>query len=101
MTSSSAHCAVTATTRPVSRPPLCLQNQNIMSRTNQCSIQEDEILAEEVRQYSCLYDKSNSEYKDAIKKRTRGLKLTKTGKGHQAVPAMIRKCFLVGTAERG
>ena len=40
-----------------------------MSRTNQCGIQEDEILAEEVRQYPCLYDKSNSEYKDAIRKK--------------------------------
>ena len=73
MTSSSAHCAVTATTRPVSalqaRVPLCLQNQNITGRTNQCSIQEDEILAKEVRQYPCLYDKSNSEYKDAIRKK--------------------------------
>ena len=71
-----------------------------MGRTNQFSIQEDEILAE-VKQYPCLYDKSNSEYKDAIRKRTHGLKLTKTEKGHQAVPAMIGKCFLVGTAERG
>ena len=28
------------------------------------NIQEDEILAEEVRKYPCLYDKSNSGYKE-------------------------------------
>ena len=83
------------------RPPLCLQNQNIMGKTNQRNIQKDEDLAEEVRQYSCLYDKSNSEYKDAPRKKLHGLKLTKTGKGHQVFPAMFGKCFLVGTAKRG
>ena len=30
-----------------------------MSRTNTCNIQEDEILAEEVQKYLCLYDKSD------------------------------------------
>ena len=43
-----------------------------MGKTNQCRIQEDEILAEEVRKFPCLYDKSNSGYKDNIREKTHG-----------------------------
>ena len=32
-----------------------------MGKTNQCCIENDEILAEEVRQYPFLYDKSSSD----------------------------------------
>ena len=39
-----------------------------MGKTNQCCIEDDEILAEEVRQYPCLYDKSSSDYKDTRRK---------------------------------
>ena len=49
-----------------------------MGRTNQCSIQEDEILAEEVRQYPCLYD--NSEYKGAIRKKNAWAKIDENRK---------------------
>ena len=51
-----------------------------MSITNQCSIQEDKILAEEVRQYPCLYDKSNSEYKNAIRKKNAWAKIDENRK---------------------
>ena len=51
-----------------------------MGRTNQCSIQEDEILEEEVRQNPCLYDKSNSEYKDAIRKKNAWAKMDENRK---------------------
>ena len=51
-----------------------------MGRTNQCSIQEDEILAEEVKQYPCLYDKSNSQYKDAIRKKNAWAKIEENRK---------------------
>ena len=32
-----------------------------MRRTNTCNIQKDKILAEEVRKYLCLYDKSDKD----------------------------------------
>ena len=35
-----------------------------MAKTNACNLEEEEILAEEVRKYPCLYDKSNAGYKE-------------------------------------
>ena len=35
-----------------------------MGRTNNCNLQEDELLAEEVKKYPCLYDKSDKGYKE-------------------------------------
>ena len=47
----------------------------IMGRRNQCSIERDEILAEKVRKYPCLYDKSHAEYKDASRKKNAWAKI--------------------------
>ena len=35
-----------------------------MGKTNKCNIREDEILAETVKKYKCLYDKSCEGYKE-------------------------------------
>ena len=35
-----------------------------MGKTNKCNIEDDEALAEEVRKYPCLYDKSDKGYKE-------------------------------------
>lgn len=37
--------------------------------SNKCNIQEDEILAEAVRKYPCLYDKSDKGYKERDRKK--------------------------------
>ena len=38
-----------------------------MGRTDKVDLQEDESLAEEVRKYECLYNKSSPHYKDKQK----------------------------------
>lgn len=38
-----------------------------MGRQEKVNLQEDESLAEEVRKYACLYDKSSPHYKDKRK----------------------------------
>ena len=38
-----------------------------MGRTDKVNLKEDESLAEEVRKYSCLFDKSSPHYKDKRK----------------------------------
>lgn len=35
-----------------------------MGKTNRCDLREDEYLAEAVRNFSCLYDKSCKEYRE-------------------------------------
>ena len=40
-----------------------------MGRKKINTMQEEEALAEEVRKYPCLYDKSDEEYKDRTKNR--------------------------------
>ena len=39
-----------------------------MGKSNKCNIKEDELLAEEVRKYPCLYDKSLPTYKEKDRK---------------------------------
>ena len=39
------------------------KNYKNMGRTDKINIQEDEELAEEVRKYLCLYDKTSEHYK--------------------------------------
>ena len=39
-----------------------------MGKTNECDIEEDEALAEKVRKYPCLYDKSDKGYKERDRK---------------------------------
>ena len=39
-----------------------------MGRKSNSSIQEEESLAEEIRNFACLYDKSCADYKDKHKK---------------------------------
>ena len=40
-----------------------------MGKTNKCDLEEDECLAEEVRKYPCLYDKSDPGYKERDRKK--------------------------------
>lgn len=35
-----------------------------MGKTNTCNLKEDKLLAEEVRKYTCLYDKIGKWYKE-------------------------------------
>ena len=39
-----------------------------MDKTNQCSWKGNEELAEEVRKYPCIFDKSDSSYNDKLRK---------------------------------
>ena len=38
-----------------------------MGRTNSSNLKEDELLAEEVRKYPCLYEKSDKGYKERLR----------------------------------
>ena len=50
----------------------------IMGKTNQCVLQQNEKLAEEVRKYPCLYDKAEVGYKDKLRKVNAWAKIDET-----------------------
>ena len=51
-----------------------------MVKTNQCCIEHDKILTEEVRQYPCLYEKSSLDYKDTLIKNNAWAKMDEKSK---------------------
>ena len=46
-----------------------------MGKTNTCNLREDESLTEELRKYTCLYDKAERNTKNAIERKKPGKQL--------------------------